>query len=110
MRALRSYYVDLLHYWRLRTHLEPSGAGGWCFRARCGIEGDAVEGDAGENNTAPGAVASVSAGDQGLVRCARYATIIWIYWRLCARTVSRRARAYRNANTIRPVVDHEKTN
>ena len=62
--------------------LSRRARGGGCFRARCGIEGDAVEGDVGENNTAPGAVASVSAGDQGLVRCARYATINWIYWRL----------------------------
>ena len=55
---------------------------------RSAVDGDAVEGDAvsrvmpGGSNTAPGAVASVSAGDQGLVRCARYATINWIYWRL----------------------------
>ena len=67
---------------------------------RSAVDGDAVEGDAvsrvmpGGSNTAPGAVASVSAGAQGLVRCARYAAIMWIYCTIggYVRTLSRRAR------------------
>ena len=103
MRALRSYYVDLLHYWRLRTHLEPSGAGGWCFRARCGIEGDAVEGDVGETilYCARGS-GERQRGRSGLgaMRALRNYQLDLLEANLCARTFSRRARAYRNANTI----------